>query len=133
MFSIANLTRQPLPRLPFADLAATVLGPTYNLSLVFIGDTRARRLNRVYRQKETPANVLSFSLAKTHDQIFINLARARREHEKFGLPPAAHVGYLFIHGALHLKGYAHGSTMEKKERAIMRRFRLHEQKHRRRS
>ncbi len=133
MVSIANTTRQTLPRLPFSDIALTTLGSHYNLSLVFVGDKRAKRINEEQRGKTYTPNVLSFPLDKKEGEIFINLARTKREHKKFGHSFTQHVGYLFIHGTLHLKGYTHGSTMDIKERSLMQRFHLDDQKHRHRS
>lgn len=99
-----------------------VLGKDYALSLVFIGDKKAKTLNTTYRNKETSANVLSFPLSKHEGEIFINLARVRREHKKFDLSYLGHVHYLFIHGLLHLKGLPHGSTMDKTERELRKKF-----------
>lgn len=133
LITITNSTRKPTPRLPFSDIAKTILGSDYELSLVFIGDRRAQNLNLQYRQKNTKANVLSFPLEKTAGEIFINLAKATREHHKFSLPYVNYVAYLFIHGLFHLKGYDHSSTMESEESKVMKKFNLHGQAHRHRS
>ncbi|MDQ5957923.1 MAG: putative rRNA maturation factor [Patescibacteria group bacterium] len=133
MFSNANLTRQPQPRLPFQAIADEIVGPKYDLSLVFVGDTRARTLNINHRGKKYIPNVLSFPLAKNSGEIFINLLQTKRESKKFGHSPLEHCGFLFIHGLLHLKGYSHGSRMEEKERSYMRHFILNDQKHRHRT
>lgn len=120
--SIAKTVRGTLPRGSFAHIKNFVLGKGYTLSLVFIGDHKATTLNAQYRNKQTPANVLSFPLSKHEGEIFINLARARREHKKFSLSYQGHVQYLFIHGLLHLKGLPHGSTMDKTESELRQRF-----------
>jgi probable rRNA maturation factor len=124
MLSIANQTRQPLPRLPFVDIAQKTIGSHYDLSLVFIGNQRARRLNLDYRRQNYVPNILSFPLSSNSGEIFINLLQAKREYKKFNFTYQSFIGYLFIHGLLHLKGYSHGSTMESKERALMRRFNM---------
>lgn len=121
-FSIVNKTKGKLPRLPFEIVKNTVLGKKYSLSLVFIGDTRSRTLNRTYRGKNKPANVLSFPLSKTEGEIFINPVQARREIKKFATPYQKLIGFLFIHGLLHLKGYSHSSTMEHMEQALRSKF-----------
>ncbi|MBX4206409.1 rRNA maturation RNAse YbeY [Candidatus Parcubacteria bacterium] len=107
--SITNRTRQPLPRADFASIADHVLGKTYELSLVFCGDALSRRLNRAYRSRDLPTNVLSFPVSKTSGEIFINLS-------KLGAFSALE---LFIHGLFHLKGMEHGDTMEKAEQALL--------------
>jgi hypothetical protein len=43
---------------------------------------------------------------------------------KFGMTPNEYVGFLFIHGLLHLKGYSHGDTMDKAEKKYSKRFKL---------
>lgn len=124
MLDIQNKTKATLPRLPFADIKEAVLGPEYELSLVFIGDTRSRNLNREYRDKDKPTNILSFPYDEESGEIFINLALAKTQAPDFDKSPTKFIGYLFIHGLLHLKGYAHGSTMEEKERTFCRKFSL---------
>lgn len=122
MLSVANKTRQSLPALPFAAIADHVLGTQYELSLVFIGSHRSRRLNRTYREKDRPTNVLSFPYDKKSGEIFIDLKKARSECKKFDSTFNHHVGYLFIHGVLHLKGLDHGSTMDRKETNLVKTF-----------
>ncbi len=123
-FSIRNTTKGKLPRLPFVHIKNAVLGKKYELSLVVIGDALSKKLNTTYRNKNKPTNVLSFSLDKNEGEIFINLKKARSEISKFGESYKNFVGYLFIHGLLHLKGMTHGGTMEEAERKIRRKFRI---------
>lgn len=131
MFLLANKTRRPTPALEWAEIAAAVLGGRYDLSVVLIGDRRARTLNQTYRQKNKRANVLSFPLTPEAGELFINLAACRREHHKFERSYREHVGALFIHGLLHLKGLDHGSTMDAKEIAFLKRFlNVHQHRHR---
>lgn len=123
-FAVRNTTKGKLVRLPFERMKDTVLGKDYTLSLVFAGDTLTRKLNRIYRGKDKPANVLSFPLSPTSGEVFINPSRARKEASKFGETFPSFVGFLFIHGLLHLKGMAHGSKMESEERNIRKKFGL---------
>jgi rRNA maturation RNase YbeY len=66
--------------------------------------------------------VLSFPLEKNSGEIFINLEKADKEKADFSEDYATHVGRLFIHGLLHLKGFTHSSKMESKEKQLMRLF-----------
>lgn len=91
-----------------------MLGKNYDLSLVFCGDTLSRRLNRSLRGKDKPTNVLSFSLSESSGEIFINLSKTK----EYSVPE------LFIHGLLHLKGMAHGRTMEEAEIKFLKKFNL---------
>jgi len=121
-FSISNRTKGKLPRLPFVLIKNKVLGKKYTLSVVFCGKTLSQKLNRIYRGKNKPTNVLSFPLGKTSGEIVIDLKTARIEAPKFGESFQSFVGYLFIHGLLHLKGLPHGRTMETKEQKIRKMF-----------
>lgn len=121
-FTLLNTTKGSPPRLPFRAMKEAVLGTRYELSAVIIGDARSRALNKRWRKKDAPANVLSFPLDETHGELFLDLSQARRDAANFDMTVRAFVGYLFIHGMLHLKGYQHGRTMESKEHAVLRRF-----------
>ena len=93
----------------FRKIKNRVLGSDYELSVVFASDALTQRLNRTYRGIDKPTNVLAFPLSKTSGEIFINRVRAKPFSVK----------YLFIHGLLHLKGMAHGDTMERAEKKLL--------------
>ncbi len=121
-FSVVRKTRGTLPRVPFSRIKEAVLGERYDLSLALVGPAESRRLNRARRGKDKPANVLSFPLSAQSGEIILCSAEAKREAPRYDLSHRKFLGLLFIHGALHLKGLAHGSRMEKKERALCSRF-----------
>jgi len=121
-FSIRNTTKGKLPSLPFVDMKNHILGKSYILSSVFVGDALSQKLNRTYRGKNKPTNVLSFSLSKTEGEIFLNLKRAKMEAPQFEEKYRNFVGFLFIHGLLHLKGQGHGSRMEQAEKLARKKF-----------
>lgn len=123
-FSIKNNTKATLPRLPFLDIKNHILGKKYVLSTVFVGEALSKKLNYKYRQKNKPTNVLSFPLSKTEGEIFLNLKRAKMEAPKFGDSYTNFVGFLFIHGLLHLKGMDHGSRMEQAEKLARKHFHI---------
>ena len=112
------------PSLPYQKIKEEILGKRYNLSLVFIGKTRAVSLNNKYRNKTYTPNILSFPLDTTSGEIFITPELARTECKKFGMTPKGYIGFLFIHGLLHLKGHAHGDTMERAEKKYVSKFKL---------
>ncbi|MEX2010589.1 MAG: rRNA maturation RNase YbeY [Parcubacteria group bacterium] len=121
-------TVKDLPRslrgLPFGKMKDAVLGPSYKLSLVFIGDALSRKLNRTYRGKDRPTNVLSFPVSSKSGEIFINIKKVSQERKEFEKSLKDLTGYLFIHGMLHLKGMGHGSRMEEAENKILIKFKL---------
>ena len=121
-FSVVRKTRGTLPRVPFSRLKRAVLGEHYDLSLALVGPAESRRINRERRGKDSPANILSFSLSRDSGEIILCPAEARREAPERTLSYRAFIGLLFIHGLLHLKGLDHGSRMERKERAFCARF-----------
>jgi probable rRNA maturation factor len=125
-FSMLNKTKgnPSFDGLPFVDIKNTILGKKYDLSLVFIGSIRSRRLNREYRGKDKPANVLSFPLSKESGEIFIDVKEATKQAPSFEAKPAQFIGQLFIHGLYHLKGLTHGSRMEKEEEKVRKKFGL---------
>lgn len=104
------------------DIKEYVLGTHYELSVAFVGDTRARALNKKYKQKDTPTNVLSFPLSDDSGEIILNPRRATRDAQKFDHTPHQHLVFLYIHGVLHLKGLAHGATMEAEEQRLLKKF-----------
>ena len=112
------------PRHPYEAIAKSVVGESYDLTLVFIGEKRARALNRNHRGGTYVANVLSFPLSAHAGEIYIAPKTADREAKKFHMTPNNYVAYLFIHGLLHLKGYHHGDTMEKVEKKYIAQYRL---------
>ena len=115
-FSLLNQTKGKLPGLPFVDIKNDILGKDYSLSLVFITEKKSLELNRTYRKKNKPANVLSFPLSKNNGEIFISIATAKKQAKDFERNWESFVGFLVIHGCLHLKGLDHSSIMEKAEK-----------------
>src|SRR3989338_6667448 len=114
--TIVNNTNGKQIRLPFALMKQAVLGKRYVLDVILVTPQESRRLNSLYRKKNKPANVLSFSLSKTEAQIVLCPRQARLEAKAYDRTPAKFMRFLFIHGLLHLKGYRHGSRMEAEEK-----------------
>lgn len=122
-FSIQNTARS-YPRLPYEAIKNDILGSRYDLSLAFVGRVRARAYNEAYRKKTYVPNVLSFPLTKTAGEIIITPTVAKQEAKKFGMTANGYIGFLFIHGCLHLKGLDHGDTMDKAEQTYCRKYHL---------
>jgi probable rRNA maturation factor len=120
-FSIDSTVRS-YPTFPYETMKNDILGKKYDLSLQFVGPTRAAKLNEQYRHKTYVPNVLSFPLDTTTGEIFICPTVAAREAKKFNLTTNGYVAYLFIHGLLHLKGHDHSDDMEKLEQRYLRKY-----------
>jgi probable rRNA maturation factor len=122
MIDIQNTTKQnPLvSRGDFSFLKEKILGKKYELSLVFVGDTRSKKLNQKYRNKSYIPNVLSFPYSDSDGEIFINLKKSKSESKKNEMSEKEYIKFLFIHGCLHLKGMDHGVEMEKAEKKFLK-------------
>jgi probable rRNA maturation factor len=114
-FSVINQTKGKLPSLPFLLIKDDILGKKYILSLAFITKTKSKYLNNKYRGKNNPTNILSFPLSKTEGEILICPDVVKTETKKFGRTFRELLGFLVIHGILHLKGMEHGGIMERRE------------------
>jgi probable rRNA maturation factor len=99
--------------------------PPSELSIVFTGDAAVAELNRQWRGKAGPTNVLSFPAAGgagarpgTLGDIVLAAGVVAAEADAQGKPLANHTAHLMIHGLLHLLGYDHAddATAEAMER-----------------
>jgi probable rRNA maturation factor len=124
MLDFSNTTKQPLPlSTPLLQkIADDILGTSYEVSIVVVGEKRALSLNKEYRGKDYIPNVLSFPIDETMGEIFLNPKTARLEADKFGLSVQNYLYYLIIHSMLHLKGLDHGDEMSAKEGFFMKKY-----------
>jgi probable rRNA maturation factor len=120
--SVTRMTKGKLPRLPFSRIKEVILGKHYELSIVFATPAVSQKLNREFRGKDHPTNILSFPLSKTSGELVISLSTVRRDAPKFEKTYPKFLCFLLIHGMLHLKGFEHGSTMERQEERFSKTF-----------
>jgi probable rRNA maturation factor len=123
-FAITRAASGKTPRVPFKRIKERVLGLSYNLSLVFIGDARMRSLNRAYRGRDATTDILSFPLDAEHGEMFISLNASRAKARERGMTESIYLAFLFIHGLVHLKGYDHGAAMERLEKRYCAHFNI---------
>ncbi len=121
-FELTNKTRGKTPHLPFREIKDAVLGARYELSLALVTPKEARRITRKTKHKDKPSNVLAFALGKRSGEILLCPHTARLQAPLYGYDQRPFILRLFIHATLHLAGYAHGSTMDRKEDQIAKRF-----------
>lgn len=117
------------------ELNVAVLRPP-ELGVTFTDDDCMAELNRQWRGRAGPTNVLSFPLVELTPGAemppmlgdiviaFETVAREAQEQEK---PFIDHLAHLLVHGLLHLVGYDHmnddeAETMEALERRILERL-----------
>jgi len=122
--SVKRLTKGKLPSLPFLAFKNNILGKKYDLSIVFVGRNQARELNRIHRNKDYNTNILSFPLSESSGEIIISLEKVRRDAVEHNKSFYNFLGFLVIHGMLHLEGYEHGATMEKLEGFYCGKFKI---------
>ena len=79
------------------------------LSLLLCDDARIHNLNRRWRGKDRPTNVLSFPSEDDAllGDIAVAFETAAREAREASRPLADHLTHLLIHGFLHLLGFDH--------------------------
>ena len=90
-----------------------------DIAIAIVSDARMRTLNKQYRRKDTPTDVLSFDTG----DIVIAAGVARRQAREAGHAYAVELKILALHGLLHLLGYDHhdpadGGRMARLERRL---------------
>ena len=102
-------------------VAPELANPRLSASLLFTSDAEIRALNRQWRERDRPTNVLSFPMLERvellrlaqegppellGDVALAHETCAREAHEK-GIPLEDHAAHLIVHGLLHLAGHDH--------------------------
>ena len=105
------------------------------LTVSLVDDAEIHRLNRDYRGKDRPTDVLAFAMregeriagdAAVLGDVVISLATAARQAHRRGATTADEVRTLLIHGILHLLGYDHerSAAEARRMKTMERRLRL---------
>lgn len=110
------------------------------VTVCFVEDREIARLNRQFRGKPKPTDVLSFPAngtgassfpnengAKVLGDIAISPQAARRNAKQFGRTLDEEIRILILHGVLHLAGYDHevdDGEMERIEMRLRKKLRL---------
>ena len=102
-----------------ASVAVELANPRLSASLLFTSDDEVHALNRQWRQRDKPTNVLSFPMLAREELLALapegppellgDLALAyetcAREADDKGVPLEHHAAHLIVHGLLHLAGH----------------------------
>ena len=99
------------------EKAAKILKTDFSkmeVSVVLADDREVQNLNKTFRQKDKPTNVLSFPSTVEGElgDIILAYETIMREAEEAGISPLNHTLHLIIHGFLHLLGYDHEEESE---------------------
>ncbi|MBI6546221.1 MAG: rRNA maturation RNase YbeY [Cyanobacteria bacterium NC_groundwater_1444_Ag_S-0.65um_54_12] len=99
------------------------------LSITFVDDRRIRELNAAYRQIDQPTDVLAFTQTSPPvlppdaplaiGDIVVSVETALRQAKEYGHAFERELGFLLVHGFLHLLGEDH-QTAEQERRMIAR-------------
>ena len=140
MIEINNLTNFTVDKKSFSQVAKKVLmgenkrtparrQAGKNISLAFVGKEEIKKLNKKFRKKNKPTDVLSFSAQggpaggwnleeKNYlGEIVICPEIVRENAKKYGVTIKYETTKMFVHGILHLLGYDHEKS--KREAEIM--------------
>jgi len=102
-------------------VAPELANPRLSASLLFTSDAEVHALNREWRQRDKPTNVLSFPMLARGELLSLgrdgppellgDVALAHetcaREATEKGIPLDHHAAHLIVHGLLHLAGHDH--------------------------
>lgn len=85
-----------------------------------VGNNEAQSLNRQYRDRDYPTNVLSFpadmpdlpGLPRLLGDLVLCAPVIRREALEQGKPELSHWAHMLVHGMLHLQGMDHQDDLE---------------------
>lgn len=83
-----------------------------DVSVVIVGDTTIRRLNKIYRKKDKVTDILSFREAEAEmpargfvGELIVDYSQIRRQAAKFKHSVDWEMAFIIIHGTLHLLGH----------------------------
>ena len=104
------------------DRILTYLGEDGDFSLHFITDSGIQALNRDYRGKDEPTDILTFAIndgeafpqaegeEKELGDVFISLDSMNRNADALSVPRQEELRRLLVHGILHLRGLDHATN-----------------------
>ena len=100
-------------------LQSSKLPPETWVSVLLSSDNYIQNLNKIYRGKDKPTNVLSFPMDDDADNCLGDIVLAfetiDREAKEANVLFEAHVAHMMVHGVLHLLGFDHETDKEAEE------------------
>ena len=97
------------------------------IGIVITGQEKVRKLNRIYRGKDRPTDVLAFYMTGAEDfvpppdgvkhlgEVVISFPQVALQAREQGHPIEKELKIIIIHGVLHLLGYDHEGSQQRKE------------------
>lgn len=109
--------KEELPRPSIRRWVQAALLCPAELTIRFVDAKEGRELNRDYRGKDYPTNVLTFAYSQDASQeqdtgpaqadIILCTEVLQREAQEKNISLTAHAAHLVVHGVLHAQGYDH--------------------------
>jgi probable rRNA maturation factor len=111
------------------------------ISITFVTNESIQEINREYRQKDYPTDVISFAMEELGEgevkvvggdmprvlgDIIISIPKAKEQAEEYGHSFMRELSFLAVHGFLHLLGYDHETEEDEKEMFSLQRVILDE-------
>jgi probable rRNA maturation factor len=96
----------------------------FHFSIAVVSDQTMHDLNRTYRKKDKPTDVLAFRYDDSSGEIVLSADRLRAQAKMYGHTVTVETAYMLVHGILHILGWDHESDseendMKSKEYAIL--------------
>lgn len=114
------------------------LGSNFEMSVTIVDNNRIHEINKEYRKIDRPTDVISFAIEDNDEEdfeiffdtldkeedfeiprllgdIFISIDKAEEQANEFGHSFDREIGFLAVHGFLHLNGYDHQTEEEEHE------------------
>jgi probable rRNA maturation factor len=100
------------------SLPSKTRGNKSELVIAFVGMAEMKRLNKTFRRKNRVTDILSFEGEDENSlgELVICLDVIRTQAAEHGLSMSEELGYMILHGVLHLLGYEHEKSASKAKR-----------------
>lgn len=119
--SFLNKTDKKVPKSLFTELLKELFKVEPNvkqteMELLLTTNAEIQELNRIYRGKDRPTDVLSFGLDDDVNlgQLVISVERTEEQAKEVGNIFEEELRFLFAHGVMHLLGYDHEVPADEK-------------------
>lgn len=128
-YEITNLTKENVDESLIEGLIKATsekLGISDSLvEIILIDDEKIHEINKQYRGVDRPTDVISFAFQDMEDitisnitnlgEIYISLDKVKSQAKEYGHSERRELGFLTVHGLLHLLGYDHMNSEDEKE------------------
>ena len=99
------------------DIGGKLLGlEGQSINIILVDNEEIHSLNRQYRDKDYPTDVLTFPDGYLHHlgDVFIAMETCAEQAERLGHSFRRELGFLTVHGFLHTLGYDHQTIEDEK-------------------